>query len=138
MHLAQKDLFWGMDIDFVKKVTELAVHVSCKQGDLIFDIGESADFFFVLLKGTVTMERQKDKWHTAKNPGEIFGWSALIHRERYAASATCGSDTEMLKIRRDPFMQLLETSPKDKATLYEHFSKMLGDQLLEVYSSTSC
>jgi CRP/FNR family cyclic AMP-dependent transcriptional regulator len=138
MHLAQKDLFWGMNIDFVKKVTELAVQITCKSGDMIFDIGDTADYFYVLLKGSVTMKRHNEKWHTASKPGELFGWSALIRRERYAASAECGSDSEILKIRREPFLQLLETSPEDKSMLYEHFAKMLGDQLLEVYSSTSC
>ena len=138
MHLAQGNLFWGMDIEFVKQVTELAENVQCKDGEIIFDVGDKADYFYVLLTGRVIMERGKDKWYTAKHPGEIFGWSALISRGDYAASATSGIDTEILKIERKSFLELLEKSPNNKATLYEHFAKMLGDQLLEVYSSISC
>jgi CRP-like cAMP-binding protein len=134
-YLAQRDLFLGMDIEFVKKITELSEHISYKKGDIVFDIGEPADYFFVLLKGSVNMEREKDKWHTAQNPGEIFGWSSLIGREVYAAYAVCITDSDILKIEKEAFVELLDSSPEDKATLYEHLSIMLGSQLLEVYST---
>ena len=138
MHFSQSDLFWGMSIDFVKSVTDLAVHITCHKGDKLFDNGEQADRLYVLLKGSVTMERGKDKLYTAEKAGEIFGWSALIHREDYAASATCSTKTELLNIKRDPFLKLLETSPADKANLYERLARMLGNQLLEVYISATC
>jgi CRP/FNR family transcriptional regulator, cyclic AMP receptor protein len=138
MHLAQKDLFWGMNIDFVKNVTDLAVHISCKEGEKIFEVGDQADHFYVLLKGSVIMDRGKDKWHTANNAGEIFGWSALIHRSDYAAHATCAVDSEILKIESQAFLKLLEERQENKATLYQHLSQMLGAQLLETYLSLSC
>jgi CRP/FNR family transcriptional regulator, cyclic AMP receptor protein len=138
MHLTQGDLFWGMDIDFVKTATDLAVNISCKNGDRLFGIGDRADYFYVLLKGSVVMERGKDRLYTANHAGEIFGWSALIRRKDYAASATCNSDTELLKIEQAPFLSLLEASPQNKSVLYEGLSKMLGNQLLEVYISSTC
>ncbi len=138
MHFSQADLFWGMSIDFVKSATDLAVHISCREGDKLFDIGDRADRFYVLLKGTVTMERGKDKLYAAETAGEIFGWSALIHRAEYAASATCGSDAELLNIKKEPFLKLLENSPEDKANLYERLARMLGNQLLEVYITATC
>jgi len=138
MHFSQADLFWGMSIDFVKSATDLAVHITCHKGDKLFDIGDPADRFYVLLKGTVIMERGKDKLYTAQQPGEIFGWSALIHRDEYAASATCATDSELLNLKREPFMKLLKASPEDKATLYDRLSKMLGNQLLEVYIAATC
>jgi CRP-like cAMP-binding protein len=127
-----------MDIEFVKEVTDMAFTISCKEGDKVFDVGEPANYIFVLLKGGVIMERDKEKWYTAKHPGEIIGWSTLISRKEYAASATCVAETELLKIEREPFLKLLEKSPKNKAMLFEHLAKMLGAQLLEVYSSITC
>jgi len=137
MQLRQGDLFWGMDIDFVKQITELTVHISCKRGDSLFKVGDPANFFYILLKGSVTMERGRGKWYTAKQPGELFGWSALIHRQEFAAVAVCDVDSEVLKIEREPFLNLLESSPVHKASLYERLAKMLGNQLLDVYISTS-
>lgn len=138
MRVTQKDLFWGMDIDFVKAITDMAVHVSCKEGEKLFDIGDPADHFYVLLKGSVTMGRGKDQLHTAKQAGEIFGWSALIQRPEFAASATCSTDAEILKIEKEPFLSALVKSPQNKATLFEHLAKKLGNQLLEVYIHTTC
>jgi CRP-like cAMP-binding protein len=138
MVFSQADLFWGMSIDFVKSATDLAVHITCREGDRLFEIGDPADRFYVLLKGTVIMERGKDKLYTARQAGEIFGWSSLIHREEYAASATCSSDSELLNIKKGPFLKLLQDSPADKATLYERLATMLGNQLLEVYIAATC
>ena len=138
MQLRQGDLFWGMNIEFVREMTELTVHLSCKEGDSLFKVGDPANFFFILLKGSVTMERGKGKWYTARQPGELFGWSALIHRKEFAASATCSADSELIKIEREPFLKLLESSPQNKAVLYEGLAKMIGNQLLEVYITTTC
>jgi CRP-like cAMP-binding protein len=138
MQLRQKDLFWGMNIDFVKEFTDLAVHISCKEGDNLFKVGDPAKYFFILLKGNVTMERGKGKWYTAKQPGEIFGWSALIHRPEYAASAACGTNSDLLKVESVPFLNLLSVKPENKAVFYEHLAKMIGNQLLEVYISITC
>ena len=65
MSFSQSDLFWGMSIDFVTAVTNLAVHITCKEGDKVFDIGDSADRFYILLKGSVTMKRGDGDLHTA-------------------------------------------------------------------------
>ncbi len=138
MHLAQRDLFWGMDIEFIKKVTKLGVNISCKQGDRLFEIGDQADHFYLLLKGKVVMERGVDKLYTAEKAGEIFGWSALIERGDFAAAAKCVVDTELLRFDREPFFQLLDEAPESKAVLFEHLAKMLGRQLLDVYISITC
>jgi len=137
MQLKQGDLFRGMDIDFMKEVIDLTVNISGKAGDNLFKVGDPANFFYILLKGSVTMERGKGKWYTAKQPGELFGWSSLIQRKEFAASAACNIDSELLKIERDPFLKLLESSPSNKATLYEQLAKMIGNQLLEVYLMTA-
>lgn len=138
MVFSQADLFWGMSIDFVKSATDLAVHITCREGDSLFDNGEPADRFYVLLKGAVIMKRGKDTLYTARQAGEIFGWSSLIHRDAYAASATCSMDSELLNIKKEPFLKLLEASPADKGTLYERLARMLGNQLLEVYIAATC
>lgn len=137
MQLRQGDLFRAMEIEFVREITELAEPVSNKAGDKLFKVGDPAEFFYILLKGSVTMERGKGKWYTAKQPGEIFGWSALIHRKEFAASAVCDGDCELLRIESQPFLKLLESSPANKAVLYAQLATMIGNQLLDVYVNTA-
>lgn len=137
MHFSQSDLFWGMSTGFVTAATDLAVHITCQKGEKLFDIGDPADRFYVLLKGSVTMKRGNGNLYTAENAGEIFGWSSLINRPEYAASATCDTVTELLNIKCEPFLNLLDKSSDDKAALFERLAKMLGNQLLEVYISAT-
>lgn len=137
MELRQGDLFRNLNKEFVREITELAQHLSCEQGDVLFKVGDPANLFYILLRGSVTMERGKGRWYTAKQPGELFGWSSLIHRDDFAATAVCDIDSELLKIEREPFLKLLESSQQDKATLYEQLSRMLGIQLLSVYMNTA-
>lgn len=110
MQFSQSDLFWGMSRDFVTSTTELATHITCQEGDKLFDIGDQADRFYVLLKGSVTMRRGDGKLHTADKAGEIFGWSSLINRPEYAASATCDTETQLLNIEIKPFLDILDRS----------------------------
>jgi len=138
MHLTQGALFWGMDLEFVKTATDLAVNSSHKKGDKIFNVGDPAEYFYMLLKGSVLMERGKDQLYRVTHPGEIFGWSSLICCKDYVATATCCTDAELLKIERTPFLALLEEVPKNKAILFQGLSKMLGNQLLTVYGSDIC
>lgn len=138
MLVKQGELFRYLDLEFVKSITDLAIHLSCKQGERLFDIGDPAQFFYMLLKGSVKMERGDDQLYNTKEAGEIFGWSALIQRPQYAASATLVTDSEVLKFPIKPILELLEGSPKNKALLYEHLSRQLGNQLLEVYIARSC
>jgi len=135
MHIKQGDLFLEMDKDIVKTITELGIIVSYNKGDIVFDVGEKADYFFVLIKGSVNMQRAKGNWHTATHSGEVFGWSSLINREEYAAIAVSGPDTELVKFDRRPILDLLEKSPQNKAVFYHQLAKKLGNQLLETYIS---
>jgi hypothetical protein len=61
----------------------------------------------------------------------------LIRRPEYAASATCDKQTELLDIKSEPFLKLIDKYQQDKATLFERLARMLGNQLLGVYISAT-
>ena len=56
MYLKQKDIFWGMSKDFLKEVMKISVTESYKKNDLLFQEGDSADRFYILLKGHVKLQ----------------------------------------------------------------------------------
>ena len=135
MYLKQGDLFWGMSKEFVKDAMEKATNLSFKADDKLFSIGDGAFDFFILLKGSILLRRGDTgpKVYTARKAGEIIGWSALIQRGEYSASATCLEDTTLIKMDAREFLDLLEDKPADKAILFERVAQMLGDRLLDVY-----
>jgi cGMP-dependent protein kinase len=134
MNLNQKALFWGMNIESVKALTDLSISISGKNGDIIFDAGDEAQSFYILLKGQIIFEQRGERFRI-KSPGEIIGWPALIRRTVYGATATCAADTELVKIERDPFLAILEQTPQDKAALFERLEKNLGNDLLGISDS---
>ena len=134
MLIKQKDLFWGMNPSFVKKATDQAVTMSCKDGDKLFDIGDTTDTFYILLKGRVSLCRKDDGkvQHTAQEAGEIVGWSALIRRETYAAAAICNGKVNLLKLDREQFFKAMAETPTDMSAFYENIATILGNRILDL------
>ena len=122
-----------MSNDFVKKTTEMAVNLSCNDGDNLFKIGDKAEHFYILLKGNVLLDREVggEEHHTAREPGEVVGWSTLIKRDVYAASATCRGDVQLQQFERDHFFEILAEKAEDQSIFFERIAQMLGNQILD-------
>jgi CRP-like cAMP-binding protein len=72
--------------------------------------------------------------HHVSRPGEIIGWSGLVGREAYTASAECTTPTELQKIQAGKLRDILEKNPVDGLVFFENLAKILGDRLFQSYS----
>jgi CRP-like cAMP-binding protein len=63
-----------------------------------------------------------------------MGWSGLVGREAYSASAECTTPTELHKIEVGRLRKIMEKNPVDGFVFFENLSKILGDRLLQSYS----
>jgi CRP-like cAMP-binding protein len=102
----------------------------------VFHEGDPARHFFILVRGCVrlTLGEAARPVYTSSRVGEIFGWSSLIGRASYSASAQCLEDTVLLKIDRQRFLRILEKDSFGALTFYRQLSEALGDRLLFLYS----
>jgi CRP-like cAMP-binding protein len=137
MFIQQTDLFRGMSKDFVKKIYDKRVKESFTEGETIFPEGEKAKYFYILLKGRVKLEvgEIRQLVYTLEHPGEAFGWSSLVGRETYSASAKCMTDTKLVKFDRDEFLTLLEEDPTNGLQLFRGLSGALGERLINSYGA---
>jgi CRP-like cAMP-binding protein len=137
MFIQQTDLFRGMSKDFVKAVYDTGVKESLSDGEILFTEGEKAKYFYILLKGRVKLEVGKFRQlvHTVEHPGEAFGWSSLVGRENYSASAKCMADTKLVKFDRDRFSTVLEDDPRNGLQLFRRLSGALGERLISSYGA---
>jgi CRP-like cAMP-binding protein len=137
MYLKQGDLFWGMDKDFVKEAMDTTTKQNPNEGDLLFREGDSADYFYILIKGRVKLSigETGKTVYMARHPGEIIGWSSMIGRDAYSASAECMEDANILKVNCNDFLKALAKDPANEAILFKRVAEMLGNRLLEVYPS---
>ena len=69
----------------------------------------------------------------AKHPSEIIGWSSLIGRDVYSASAECVEPTNLLRFDRERFLTILGKNSNNEAILFKRLAEMLGNRLLELY-----
>ena len=101
MYFKQGDIFWGMNREFVGEIMKLAVTESYNTGDMLFRTGDSADHFYIMTKGQVKLSigDTGQVVYIVSKAGEAFGWSSLIGREEYSATAECLSPTNLLKIK---------------------------------------
>jgi CRP-like cAMP-binding protein len=135
MYIMQKDLLSGMRKDFVKQFMDLSVKETHRKGYFLFQEGKRASHFYVLLRGCVKI-RLGDTGHnvyTVDHPGEAFGWSSLLGRPAYSASAECSEQTKLLKFDATKLRDLLERDPSDGLHFYKHFAETLGNRLLHTY-----
>ena len=137
MYLKQGDLFWGMDGAFVKDVMNQAEKVDFDDGAVMFNQDETANYFYVLIKGRVKLSigTEGPMVFMAKEPGMVIGWSSLVGRETYSATALCVEPLKAIKIEKDSFLEKLGKFPSSESLLYKRLAQMLGDRLVTLYPS---
>ena len=127
----------GMGKAFATEAMDISEKLSLNEGEIIFSTGETADYFYVLLKGQVQLSLGDSGpvVYQVRQAGEIIGWSCLVGRETYSASAECLESTELLRFDRESFLESLSKNPASEALLFKRLATMLGNRLLELYPS---
>jgi len=135
MYFLQSDLLEGMSRDFVKGFMSVAEKVSLEPGAFLFHEGDPASHFWILLKGTVKLSIG-DTTHTVYSvdkPGEAFGWSSLVDRPVYSASAECRLPAKVLRFEVRRLQDVLEKDPVQGAHFFKKLAAVLGKRLLWTY-----
>ena len=133
------DFFMDMGKQFTMEVLDIAEKLFHNEGAVLFQEGDPAKHFFVLLKGRVRLSLGETGpvIYMVRQSGEIIGWSGLIGRDRYSASGECMEETNLLKFDRDVFLDILKKYPRNEALLFKRLAEMLGNRLLELYPTIS-
>jgi len=135
MYIKQSELFMGTSMNFVKKFMDISEMSSHKKGEVLFSENDRAEIFFILLNGRVRLSAGKPKQvvYNAERNGEAFGWSSLIGRKVYSASAECLEPTKLLKTSSKQLAVILEEDPENAMIFFKQLSATLGNRLLEMY-----
>jgi len=94
---------------------------------VIFEAGQEADYFYMLLKGKVILEVEASEVIMisleAVKPGYSFGWSALLPGSKYNTYAICVEPCEVMAIPGGRFLEFLE---KDHTIGYNFMKKVVS------------
>jgi CRP-like cAMP-binding protein len=131
------DFLRGLSRDFVMKMTGISVRESYKEGDILFHEKDGAKHFYILIKGRVRLSIGKVGCvvHTVSDLGEAFGWSSLLGRDVYSASAECMVPTELYKIGRDEFQELVAEDPGNGLIFFKSLAGTIGKRLNNNYKT---
>ncbi|UCG13757.1 MAG: cyclic nucleotide-binding domain-containing protein [Deltaproteobacteria bacterium] len=137
MLIDQTDLARGMSWEFTNEVYDITTTESFAKGDFLFREGDHAKYFYVLLDGRVrlSMGETGQVVYIVDRPGEAFGWSSLVGREVYSASAECVLASKLLRIDKDELEKILERKPADGMTFFRRLAGILGERLLSIYDT---
>ena len=137
MYFQQADLFWGMSRNFVEKILKSAEKESHSKGHFLFHEGDPAGYFYILIKGRVKLAIGEigQVVHTVDHAGEAFGWSSLVGREVYSASAECVLASKCFRIDREAFNRVLEKKTADGVIFFRRLAGILGERLINIYDT---
>ena len=136
MVMLEADLLRGLDRRVVEEIEEIMVEESYDEGIVLFEKGEAALDFYILIKGSVELSIGENGYvtHVVKNPGDAFGWSSLVDHHVYTATAVCAAPTKLQRIRNQDLVEIFEKYPADGVIFYKHVAGVIGRRLTTTYN----
>ena len=119
----------------MQEFIDITVKESHEGGDFLFHQGDNAHHFYILIKGYVKLSIGDigHVIHIVDHPGNAFGWSSLVGRDAYTASAECKVPTKVLKIDVEKLQKVFEKHPQSGLVFFKRLAGTLGKRLLQSY-----
>jgi len=114
--LQRSPLFRGLSSPALVRIAELAVQRSFRSGELVFSQGDPGDALYAVVTGKIRISAGapdgREIFLNIMEPGDTFGEIALLDGGTRTASATATVPSELVSIRREHFLGLLEREPR--------------------------
>ncbi len=108
--LSRVPLLAGLDRKDLEAVGRLADEVDLPEGRVVARQGTSGEEFFVIIDGTVRIERDGDHLRDL-GPGDFFGELAMLGKVPRTATATAVTPCRLLVVGHREFNSLLSSYP---------------------------
>lgn len=135
MYVKQSDLLWGLDNQFIKNFIDSAMKKTHPKGYKLFNAGDPADFFFILVKGSIqlSMGDQDRTTYLVEHAGEAFGWSGLVGMPTYSAAAECLEESMVMIFAKEFVKDVTDSDPVNGMRFFRRLARMLGNRLIHSY-----
>ncbi len=115
MMLQRSPLFRRLSPPALQRIAELAVQRGFRNGEIVFSQGDPGDALYAVVTGKIRISAGaadgREIFLNIMEPGDTFGEIALLDGGARTASATATAPSELVSIRRDHFLALLEREP---------------------------
>ena len=111
LFLKSIDLFSQIPGEDLAQVALIATEEAREQGEEIFAEGEAGDALYLVLDGKVRVHRG-DRQIAELGERECFGEMAILDASPRSATVTSVRDTNLLKISREDFQEIMSEKPE--------------------------
>lgn len=126
-------VFQGFNPQQLEMLRPLFTFFYMPAGNVLFDQGELAECFYLLIEGEVAIRYKPDDGPslvvTHVHPEAVIGWSAAIGSPLYTSSAVCTGECKVLRVHSEMLREFYQNNPGTGAMLLERLSKMIEKRL---------
>jgi CRP-like cAMP-binding protein len=122
--LEQVPLFAGVAREGLEEIGRIAEEIDVPAGRALTHEGRHEGYFFVIVSGTVRIERGGRTINTI-GAGDFLGEIALLDGGPRTATATTESPCRLLSMTHERFHQLLDSSPPVRTAILEAVGQRL-------------
>jgi len=130
--LERAPLFSGVDREVLARIAELTEVEEVAAGTTLTHEGRHEGYFFVVIEGTIRIERGGRTINTM-GPGDFLGEIALLDGGPRTATAVAETACRLLSLMPEQFHQLLEDMP----TVQTAVLKSVAEHLRKVDNETA-
>lgn len=126
------ELFRELSMAEVVKVYGLLTSINIKAGKAIIREGEASNHLFVIVEGSVSVEREGTKI-ASLGEGAHFGEMALLNQKPRSATVIAETDCILLQLGRQDFHELMGHEPAIASKFLWKFAQTLSLRLDDAY-----
>jgi CRP-like cAMP-binding protein len=114
----------------------IAEKISFEKGATVLKEGDPADYFFILIKGQVSLllGDTGKMVYQINGLGEMFGCSSLIGQDTYFLTARCDEPSFVLRIDRSKMEQILADDIDNGLLFFKQLSRAIGNRMMTLYA----
>ncbi len=122
--------FAALTDEWLKKVAAIAQREQHARGDVVYEVGDQADDFFIIASGRVehalgpgaqatTLVKELDET-------SVFGWAAILKDQTTRlAKVTCKTDCELLRFNGEALLDTLRDDPDAAEEVLGRFARVV-------------
>lgn len=137
MIIQEADLFRDVKGQTMSEISKIMVEESYEKGSLVFRAGDPARSFFLIVDGRVRLSigAEGEIDYTASRPGEAFGWTGMVDRPTYVASAECLTPCKLVRIDRERLNAVLQSDPQTGMLFFKRLAGAVVQRLVDNYNA---
>ncbi|MBU0754098.1 MAG: Crp/Fnr family transcriptional regulator [Planctomycetes bacterium] len=114
--LKKQDFFKLLRPDQVHVLSNYAQRIEYKAGEIVFERGARANFFYIVLDGSVALRMQGTRGTSVVidqvSEGNMFGRCISFNIDTFYLSAQCMEPTTLLRIEASVLKEIMDEDPR--------------------------